>query len=128
MRAIALVFAALMFFVIAGCGDKGVQQDEYVRVIGTVYGRVTQQGTAFAINNVQITIEPCPSGWPIKWFATTDINGEYRRYFALNVPKKSLNLIVSIYINHTGYEYFLTKVPFANDSEFRVDIELEPTY
>ena len=128
MRAIALVFAALMFFVIAGCGDKGVQEEKYVRVTGTVYGRVTDSETGFAIRNAEVTIVPSPRDYSSKMITFTDENGEYRRYFALNVPAQSLTWITNISVDYAGYEYFLTKVPFANDSEFRVDIELEQTY
>jgi hypothetical protein len=128
MRAIALVFAALMFFVIAGCGDKGVQEEKYVRVTGTVYGRVTDAETGFAVRNAEVTIVPSPRDYSSKMIAFTDENGEYRRYFALNVPAQSLIWITNISVDHTGYEYYLAQVAFTNDSEFRVDIELEGVY
>ena len=128
MRAIALIIAALTLFCIMGCGDKGVKQDEYVRVTGTVYGRVTDLETGFAIRNAEVTIVPSPRDYSSKMIAFTDENGEYRRYFALNVPAQSLTWITNISVDYAGYEYLLMQVPFTNDSEFRVDIELESVY
>jgi hypothetical protein len=130
MRAIAIIFVALMLFCIMGCGDKGVQQEEYVRVTGTVYGRVIDTESGFPIKYRPIEFGMYTSKGNsilLKWSATTDENGEYRKYFCFNgVPP--INYVITYSFDVEGYEHYTKKVWFANDSEFRVDIELESLY
>jgi hypothetical protein len=127
MRAIALIFVAMMLFCVLGC-EKAADPDRLVLAYGTVYGSVTDNDSGNHLENIQVTVIPpgdCRHNIDdfLRYEVETNENGEYSQSFSNKIPA-SCPKRITLRAEHEGYQTYVETITFENGSEFMIDISL----